>query len=82
MGPRGDDEDSTDDDDARPRLKRDRYGFLQASDKHFEFDCPECDANNPWPDGFGDGETIGCHYCGLELRVTFGDRGKFRLKAL
>ena len=45
----------------------------------FEFDCPSCNANNPWPDGFKDREEITCHYCGVNFRVSLLD-GKLRLK--
>lgn len=44
-----------------------------------EFDCPECDAYNPWEDGFGDGDEIRCSYCGVELAVRVTDEGKLRL---
>jgi len=39
--------------------------------KHDEFDCPSCNANNPWPDGLHEGEEIHCHYCGTSFLVRF-----------
>ncbi len=50
--------------------------------KYFEFDCPSCNANNPWPDGFGDREEISCHYCGTSLEARFTDEGKLKLKEI
>lgn len=45
-----------------------------------DFDCPDCSANNPWDDGFGDGDEIRCYYCGQEYQVRVDDEGKLRLK--
>ncbi len=47
-----------------------------------DFDCPECAANNPYDDGFGDGDEVRCYYCGQDFRVTVNDSGKPRFKAL
>ena len=47
-----------------------------------DFDCPDCDANNPYDDGFGDGDEIRCYYCGQEFRAQVADSGRLRLKAL
>jgi hypothetical protein len=47
-----------------------------------EFDCPSCNANNPWPDGLHEGEEINCHYCGTSYLVRFSDEGKLRLKEI
>ena len=47
-----------------------------------DFDCPECAANNPNDDKFGDGDEIRCYYCGAEFRVTVTDGGRLRLKLL
>ena len=45
-----------------------------------DFDCPECNANNPWDDGFGNGDEIRCFYCGLEFKVEVTDSGRLRFK--
>jgi hypothetical protein len=45
-----------------------------------DFDCPGCDANNPYEDGFGDGDEVLCYYCGLEYRVTVNEEGRLRLR--
>jgi len=45
-----------------------------------DFDCPGCNANNPYDDGFGDGDDILCYYCGQEYRVQVTDEGRLRLK--
>lgn len=47
-----------------------------------EFDCPECNANNPVDDSFGDGDEVRCYYCGQELRAHVSDAGRLRLKAI
>ena len=44
-----------------------------------EFDCPECSANNPYDDGFGNGDLVLCNYCGEELRAEVTDEGQLRL---
>jgi transcription elongation factor Elf1 len=50
--------------------------------KFFEFDCPNCNANNPWPDGFVAKEEINCHYCGTSFEARIADDGKLKLKEL
>jgi len=47
-----------------------------------DFDCPDCNANNPYDDGIGDADEIRCYYCGQEYRVTVTDAGRLRLKAI
>lgn len=47
-----------------------------------DFDCPDCNANNPYDDGIGDGDEIRCYYCGQEFRVTVTESGRLRLKAI
>ena len=46
-----------------------------------DFDCPDCNANNPH-DGFGDGDEIRCYYCGVEFRVTVTDEGRLKLREI
>ncbi len=63
-----------DDDDAKeanPKAK-----------KFFEFDCPSCNANNPWGDGFKDGDEVNCHYCGTTLQARISDEGKLKFREL
>ncbi len=45
-----------------------------------EFDCPSCDASNPYDDGFSDGDEVLCYYCGTEYRVAVNDEGRLRLR--
>ena len=45
-----------------------------------EFDCPDCSANNPYYDHFGDGDEIRCYYCGEEYRVQVTDSGRLKLR--
>jgi hypothetical protein len=47
-----------------------------------DFDCPDCSANNPYDDGFGDGDEVRCFYCGEEFRADVSDSGRLRLKAI
>ena len=63
-----------DDDDDKPEKGKKK--------KLDEFDCPSCNANNPWPDGLNDGEEINCHYCGTSYLVRFSDEGKLKLKEI
>jgi len=46
-----------------------------------EFECPDCAANNPVDDGFGNGEEVTCNYCGQEYRAVVNDDGKLKLKS-
>jgi len=68
MAPRDTLSDDDEDEDRKPRAS-----------VLFEFDCPSCNANNPWPDGFRDREEISCHYCGVTFRVSLLE-GKLKLK--
>lgn len=43
-----------------------------------DFDCPECDANNPH-DGFSVGDEVRCFYCGMLYKVKSNEDGKLRL---
>ena len=45
-----------------------------------DFDCPACNANNPYDDSFGDGDEVLCYYCGQEYKVVVSTEGKLRLK--
>lgn len=48
---------------------------------HFEFECPECNAHNPYADGFRVGQEIQCFYCGQEFKVSDSD-GKLKFRPL
>jgi transcription elongation factor Elf1 len=50
--------------------------------KFFEFDCPNCNAYNPWPDGFVARDEINCHYCGTSFEARVTDEGRLKLKEL
>jgi transcription elongation factor Elf1 len=45
-----------------------------------DFDCPGCNANNPYDDKFGDGDEVLCFYCGQEYKVRVSDEGRLRLQ--
>lgn len=50
--------------------------------KFDEFDCPGCNANNPWPDGLHEGDEINCHYCGTSFLVKITEEGKLKLREI
>ncbi len=63
--------------------KQDAGGEEAGRDRRFkDFDCPECAANNPFDDGFGDGDEVLCYYCGQEFKVEVNDSGRLKLKVL
>lgn len=43
-----------------------------------EFDCPVCNANNPYGDGFAVGEEIYCFYCSTRFLVKEDRNGKIK----
>jgi transcription elongation factor Elf1 len=45
-----------------------------------DFDCPDCSANNPYDDKFGDGDEVRCYYCGQEYKADVNESGKLRLR--
>jgi hypothetical protein len=47
-----------------------------------DFDCPSCSANNPYDDGFGDGDEVLCYYCGAEFKASVNEDGRLRLREL
>jgi transcription elongation factor Elf1 len=59
----------------------DDEGEGEASRRFTEFECPECDATNPWDDGFGDGDEVLCYYCGMSYKVQVSEGGKLKLVA-
>ena len=58
-------------------------GSSEGADRRFgDFDCPECNANNPYDDKFGNGDEIRCYYCGGEFLVAVSDSGRLKLRLL
>jgi hypothetical protein len=47
-----------------------------------DFDCPDCNANNPWDETFGNGDEIRCFYCGQEFGAVVNEEGRLRLRSL
>lgn len=47
-----------------------------------EFECPECNAHNPWDETFGMEDEIRCNYCGVEYRAIVSDEGRLKLKEI
>ncbi len=45
-----------------------------------DFDCPDCNANNPVDESFGHGDEIRCYYCGSGFHVKVSEGGKLRLQ--
>ena len=60
------------DDDEKPNPKE---GML------FEFECPECNAHNPYHDGFKAGQEITCFYCGSNFLAVQAD-GRMKYKSI
>jgi len=58
-----------DDDESSPR---------HPASRKTEFDCPECNANNPYDDGYGPGDEIRCYYCGAEFKVELSLEGRWK----
>jgi hypothetical protein len=58
-------------------------GLGEGQQRRFgDFDCPDCAANNPYDDPFGDGDEIRCFYCGQEFRVTVTEEGRLKVRAV
>jgi transcription elongation factor Elf1 len=47
-----------------------------------DFDCPDCNANNPLEEALADGQEVLCNYCGCEFAVKALDGGRFKFKEL
>lgn len=45
-----------------------------------EFDCPDCGANNPHDDTFGDADVLTCNYCGQEYLAVVNNDGRLKMK--
>lgn len=69
-------------DDAKPQQKRDKNGVMRTVGKKYEFDCPECNANNPWDEGFQEDDEVQCHYCAQDLRVVAFEPNRIKWKML
>ena len=68
-----------DDESKKPKFKRDKLGIMRQVGLRYEFDCPECDANNTYDDGFTDGTEVRCNYCGQDFLVhEVGEKLKFK----
>ncbi|QSQ27821.1 hypothetical protein JY651_24250 [Pyxidicoccus parkwayensis] len=50
--------------------------------KFKEFDCPDCHANNPVHEPFGDQDEVRCNYCGTEFRVMLSAEGRVKFKEI
>ncbi len=70
-------QDPYDDDDVKGEPE-----MLGRARRFGDFDCPECNANNPYDDKFGDGDEIRGYYCGQEFRAEVNDSGRLRLKVV
>ena len=45
-----------------------------------DFDCPECNANNPLEEALAEGQEVLCNYCGCEFLVKSADNGRFKFR--
>ncbi len=50
--------------------------------RHTEFDCPECNANNPLDEPIQDRAEVRCCYCGEEFRAHLTGEGRLKLRLL
>jgi len=67
---------SYDDDEAKDAERSEGKG------KRKEFDCPNCNANNPTEEPLADGMELLCNYCGNEYKVKLTSEGRMKLKEL
>jgi transcription elongation factor Elf1 len=67
-----------DEDEGTPKRGRGKSGE-GGKNRHTEFECPECNANNPVADGYGVGSEVQCFYCGMEFKVS-DSNGRFKFK--
>lgn len=58
-------------DDAPPRPNAVRFT---------EFECPTCTANNPYDDGFSNGDELTCFHCGLGFVAVVDGEGRLKLR--
>ncbi|MBI2376316.1 MAG: hypothetical protein HYV07_20140 [Deltaproteobacteria bacterium] len=69
-----------DDDDDEFGEKKGASTSAKKRKKFTEFDCPDCQANNPLGEGFRVGEEVQCQYCTKIWRVRSGaEEDTFRL---
>jgi transposase-like protein len=54
----------------------------EAGEAILEFDCPACSANNPYGDGFRDGDEVRCSYCGQDFEVRVGSSGRLKFREI
>jgi len=47
-----------------------------------DFDCPDCNANNPLEEALTDGQEVLCNYCGCSFLVKVGDNGRFKFREI
>jgi len=66
----------------KPKFKRNEQGYMRQVGLKYEFDCPECSANNPWDQGFNEGDEVTCHYCGQDLKVVAFETKRVKWKLL
>jgi transcription elongation factor Elf1 len=66
----------------------DQYGSDDGDDsaggpkRRKDFDCPDCNANNPADDGFAPGDEVRCNYCGMEYKVELSSEGRWRFREI
>jgi uncharacterized Zn-finger protein len=47
-----------------------------------DFDCPDCNANNPLDEPLADGDEVRCNYCGTEYKALVNAEGRIKFKEL
>ena len=66
----------------RSEVDEDENGSTGGAARLREFDCPICNANNPYDDPFGDGDEVRCFYCGQAFQARVSGGGRVRLREL
>jgi DNA-directed RNA polymerase subunit RPC12/RpoP len=59
----------------------DERGSAEPKKRFREYECPECNADNPMADGIYEGDEVHCFYCGIPLIATVRD-GKLKMKTV
>lgn len=57
-------------------------GSRSESSTFKEFDCPDCNANNPCDPPFEPGDEVICHYCGTGFLAKVTESGRLKLLAM
>jgi ribosomal protein S27E len=57
-------------------------GSKSGKSKFAEFECPDCNANNPCDPPFEPGDEVTCNYCGTDFLTKVTESGRLKLLSL